>query len=549
LALLLGLCAIEGFQATIGLRRPPDIDSLRDVGFIQSFLDGNWFGDPAYAGEWRWYPPLMHAVGAAGVLLTGIPALTLWVQLGPWINLFAPLTFFLMNARLFERRAAAVATAVFVLFNGALAWPHIQASYTPWPLIPSVALPLFFLGIMLVHARGGSTRMVDAVVVGSFLGIVFLAHTVPALLLSVIVAMTAFAEHGIRLRTILWLAVVALLELSWALPFLAPLLLQYRLHIANPVPGAWTDALMHPRGAFVHLGVLNMPGVVAALGAWLLWRRAPLSRRTVVILSTWIAVCIGLLIRHQACTIADTKGAYCEIFVISPHHYHFYLAAAWASLLGHTVWQAARFWSNNINGLSRVRVALLSGIPLAVFALGSFWFLFRPHELGERKIPWWEVEGDVSPETGPYHWIRNSMRPASESLMRKLAQYDRAFDIGMYHWILAHTRPTDLFVSTGGVEVISAGRRQVAMPEVHSNPYVVWASREDRRLRFIAAITDGKPDSGRALCDLIAEAGTNNDAYFLLPNTLAVDSSAVELVLRGDYSSLYRVKTEDCGVG
>ena len=68
LALLLGLCLLEGLQATAGLDRPPDPDSLRDVGFIQGFLDGNWLGDPVN-GEWRWYPPLFPALGALAAWL------------------------------------------------------------------------------------------------------------------------------------------------------------------------------------------------------------------------------------------------------------------------------------------------------------------------------------------------------------------------------------------------------------------------------------------------------------------------------------------------
>ena len=71
LLLLLIRCAVEGLLATAGVEAAPDIDSWRDVGFIQGFLDGNWFGDPAYAGEWRWYPPLMHGLAALGVLLSG----------------------------------------------------------------------------------------------------------------------------------------------------------------------------------------------------------------------------------------------------------------------------------------------------------------------------------------------------------------------------------------------------------------------------------------------------------------------------------------------
>ena len=52
-----------------GLAVPPDEDIVRDLGFIQGILDGNWLGDPIHAGAWRWYPPLFHALGAAAAWL------------------------------------------------------------------------------------------------------------------------------------------------------------------------------------------------------------------------------------------------------------------------------------------------------------------------------------------------------------------------------------------------------------------------------------------------------------------------------------------------
>jgi hypothetical protein len=88
--------------------------------------------------------------------------MSFWLRIGPWVNLFAPLMFCLMNARLLGRPAAVVATAVFVLFNS-IAYPYNAASYTPQPLTPNLTLPLLFLGITLIHARGSSTRMHDAV--------------------------------------------------------------------------------------------------------------------------------------------------------------------------------------------------------------------------------------------------------------------------------------------------------------------------------------------------------------------------------------------------
>jgi hypothetical protein len=534
LLLLLILCTVEGLRATAGLNAAPDVDSWRDVGLIQSFLDGNWFGDPAYAGEWRWYPPLMHGLGAAGAWLSGASPMSFWVRIGPWINLFAPLTFFLMNARLLGRPAAVAATAVFVLFNGALTFPYNAASYTPQPLTPNLTLPLFFLGITLIHARGNSIRMRDAAVIGNVLGIVFLAHTVPALLLSAVVTTTAFSQNGIRPRTLLWLAVVALVELTWGLPFLGPLFFHYGVHIANPAPGAWMAALMEPRySSWLRLVAFNLPGVLAAAGAWLLLPRAPLDGRTVVILGTWIAVCLAFLVRHEACAILDGKGAICETFVMPAHHFHFYLAAAWASVMGHTVWQGARWWAETTPGrLSSSRVAALSAVAFVTLVLGTFCFLFRPYAV--------EV----------FHWVRRTMQPGFEIPKHELVQDEKPLDIEAYNWIVTHTRPSDLFVTADSdsavFAVMAAGRRLVAAPEVFSNAYVAWASRDARRLRFIAAIGSQKAASSGTLCDLLVETRKGNKAFFLLPNEELVNTDALEIVWHGNYHSLYSAKFITC---
>ncbi len=68
---------------------PPEQDPLRDIGFAQALLDGNWFGDPSYPGSVRYYPPLLTVLAAVGALLSGmqgdLPGF--WIAVGPWVNL------------------------------------------------------------------------------------------------------------------------------------------------------------------------------------------------------------------------------------------------------------------------------------------------------------------------------------------------------------------------------------------------------------------------------------------------------------------------------
>ncbi|HTZ79242.1 MAG TPA: hypothetical protein VMC10_15100 [Stellaceae bacterium] len=558
-AVLLALCLLEGLQSIAGLDRPPDMDSLRDVGFIQGFLDGNWLGDPMYAGEYRWYPPLFPALGALAVWITGIPAMRLWLELAPWINLLAPLTFFLMNRRLIGAPAAAVATAVFVLFNGAFTLPFIEASYTPWPLVPDFSLFLFFLGVGLIHRHGGSTRFGDAAGIGTLLGITFLAHTVPAILLSAIVTVNAFALSGIRPRVILWLAVVALVELAWGAIFLLPLFLRYHLHIANPAPGAWLDDLMEPQ-QLLRMVALNVPGILALTGAFLLRHRAPMGRSTAVILGTWIGICLLFLVRHEACAIADAHNAVCDTFVIAVNHYHFYLAAAWASVMGYVLWEGALWWMeiSSSGAISQPRAALVALAAVAALGVGTFYFLFRPASLDERELARVDGKSIEELDTYPYRWIRNTMRPAFEVRMRLWARMDeKYFDGEAYRWILANTAPGDLFVTDvvkdweepQAFAVMAAARRMVATPELHSNPYVTWTDRDARRRRYIAAALAPTPATSHALCDFAGEAGPDDHAYFLLPNSDTVESPALARVFHGDWSSIYRVDPERCAAG
>ena len=146
--------------------------------------------------------------------------------------------------------------------------------------------------------------------------------------------------------------------------------------------------------------------------------------------------------------------------------------------------------------------------------------------------------------------VRRTVQPSFEIRTRELVQEERP-DIASYHWIVAHTRPRDLFVTRldrddAVFAVLSAGRRLVAAPLLFSNPYVDWVSREERRVRFIAAISGQNAGPTRNLCDLLTETD-GNTAFFLLPNEDLVNIHAVTLVWHGPYNSLYRVNPITCG--
>jgi hypothetical protein len=173
---------------------------------------------------------------------------TFWVQAGPWINLLVPATFFLVARRLLGSNAsAAAALSVFVLFDGAVGRPWVTGGYTPWPSIPSISLSFFFLSLWLILARQGSRRWLDAAFVGAAIGITFLAHPVPAIILTFVVTAVAFGLRGLRVEAISWLAVVAVVQLAVMSLYLAPIALHYPGGIVHSDPAVFLDPLMVPQ--------------------------------------------------------------------------------------------------------------------------------------------------------------------------------------------------------------------------------------------------------------------------------------------------------------
>ena len=139
-----------------------------------------------------------------------------------------------------------------------------MGGYTPWPFIPNISQSLFLFTLWLILARQESDRWLDAALIGIAIGITFLGHPVPAIVLTVIVMAVAFGVRGLRFQTIIWLAIVAVVQLAVMSPYLAPIALHYPVGIVNAASGAWPDPLMQPRfAAIARAALVNMPGLLA----------------------------------------------------------------------------------------------------------------------------------------------------------------------------------------------------------------------------------------------------------------------------------------------
>jgi hypothetical protein len=524
LAVALLLCAVHGALTTRGISMPPEQDPLRDIGFAQALLDGNWFGDPSYPGSVRYYPPLLTVLAAVGALLSGmqgdLPGF--WIAVGPWVNLAAPLCFFAMARRLLGGAEAGVAACLaFVLWNGAFSTPWTAGGYSPWLSAPGIAQIPFFLSILLIHARVADGRLRDAMLIGGAIGLTFLAHVVPAVVLTVVVSATAFAVQGLRLRTVVWLAVVGAFELAVAIPYLLPMALLSPNGMVNPVPAEFVAPFLRSDlDALAYMLLLNMPGAVAAI-LWWRWRGmggGP-DRRTVVILLSWAAVCLAALARSYACeAVRAPDGAapsVCSFFVLTIHHYHIYLQVAGACAIGRVaallLWESPRA-AGAPSPVTAFCVAALAGV------VGAASLLARPHDRAVRAAALDHPDGYFVDEAA-------------------------------YRWVLANTVPRDLFVTRLSEDgrpvrgravftVLASGRTAVALPQLFSNPYVRWEERDALRRRFLSAVSDaGAPMP----CVPVGQA-----VWVMLPVGSAVDPARASVEFESRLHTISRVAAPVC---
>ncbi len=484
------------------------LDTYRDAGFVQGILDGNLTGDPSIDGAKRYYPPMIHFLAAAMAFAGHVQPLPLLVKAAPWLNLLIPTTFFLMVRRLIDARAAAVATALLVCFNGMLLPPWMAASYSPWHSVPGITQALFFCGVWLIVTRARSGAIIDAFWIGSIVGVVFLAHTVPAVILAAITAVSAVSLQGPRIRTLGWIGIAAATAALWAAPFLIPLTTAYHLKILNAA-GSYTDPLFDPTHFPRRIFLASLPGIAALALLASNFRSCrtsyPLPAPAAAILSVWIGLPLLFIVRHFGC--AGGSSAVCTAFQVPVHHWMIYLQSAFACVFGYAI---VSVWSDGEGA---------RGLAAGILVLAATLLFIHP--------------------------IDRQMRDRATDMRARI-------DLQLYGWLLNHTEPAALFVTdvstdavhdSAAVAVLAAGRRSVALPFTYSNPYVDWHARKVRDDTYLSAIQSG-PDAG-ALCQLIAEAGPGHPAFVAL-GAGSPRPDSLPLVFHSTQNDLYSIPSDGC---
>ena len=248
-ALLILVALLTGLHAVSGLRWPSDPDHFRDIAFARTALDGHPLSDASYPGEWIWYNPLLPWLVAIGSAITGAVPAVVHVAGGPYLNLLGPIAFYALGVRMAGRPAALIALTL-VLFFMCREDCWACATYSPWLFTSTFTQGLFYASMMAVLAAAGRRTVLAACGAGVLVGLTFLSHTAPALILALVAAAT------LPPRLVVACGAAAAIV---AAPFIVAIAGHYHLRVVNTVPLTW------------HYGPLMWPALIGTVGANAVW--------------------------------------------------------------------------------------------------------------------------------------------------------------------------------------------------------------------------------------------------------------------------------------
>jgi len=462
---MIAIALCQGIRTTRDLSWPYDTDHFRDLAYAEAVLHGRWQADALYAGESLWYNPLVPWVVAGMSGASGIPPRVLYARAGAYLNVGGALAFFVMTGVLFDWWVAAAALFAFLFLHPGNERPFAYATYSPWLYASGFAQGLFYAGVLIARSIRRSGRALTHAAAGLWLGLTFLAHTAPALLLGGLLVVGAVWPRGegpsdATRRWVLSIRNLALILLAAgivSLPLLWSVVGRYHLRVLNHAPAEWTYELLEPAQflAFVRSS-LSIGAACATVGlVWLLAHRRTRQYEPVVMI--WAVINAALIVYGYAARLALPLGVHGA--VVPDFHFLFYwraLAAVWAGVGIVAIVRACTARARPAAGPVALTVALLAGV-LAAWPAYSRRFDF--------------------------------------TVARELAQ-SRGRDVArvrMFDWIQLRTDAAAVFLARDDdaqFVIGPAGRHVVAVDASQSNPYVDWAARAAARDDMYAALAD-----------------------------------------------------------
>ena len=345
---MLVLAAVPGIHSTQDLDWGPTVDFYRDGAYVHGLLEGRYGEDPQYKGEHLWYTPLLFVVEAALVKVTGLPVEAVLVRAGAWLDLLAPICFFIMAWYFRGPVTAVAASAIYLFFLVGEEPGWAVPTYSPWLIPVSFVQAFFYLDLILIDRAFRSDRGMPSLLMGTAVGVTFLSHAVPALIaVAIIAALTIglgvrhwrMGERSRAIRRVILGMGSGLVFLITSLPLLWYIVGDYGLHMENRAPFLYTYYVLTLRNMDLLL-MHNLTWVsLAGLAGAVVLVREVVRRRQLerVIELAWFGICIFLFCYAYIVSAAEDKYGIRLPGTAPTFHYFFYMKAALVLFAGGVV--------------------------------------------------------------------------------------------------------------------------------------------------------------------------------------------------------------------
>jgi hypothetical protein len=466
--------ARQGVRATADLTWPPGSDFSRDVAGAETIASGHPLADPFYRAEWIWYNPLVPALVVVLANTTHQEIPLVYARAGAYLNLLGPLALFVLLAYALDApiSATVVIAFLFVIPGREPAWTY--ATYSPWLLPVQFTQGIFYISLLALAWATQKKTVTSFALAGLGMGLTFLGHTAPALVLGA-TALVGAVDAG-RFRSARWVRLFLIYLIFAALvasPFLVSIVGHYHLQVRNPAPSAWVYAPLELSRASTFwraFFTLSAVGIVSLVG----WVRlvSLCARAAVRTLMTSAAVCC-LWLAFDYLVQATRAYGYSLPSIVPGFHFLFYLG----------VYEALGFG-----------VGLATIVMLVWRASASRWTALRERQYVVPPILTIALVGLVAASRYQAYGTRPDFVEERQSAQRMFA--DPALR-EMLRWLRGTPSPSDVVLAGDslGLSVVGpAGRKVVAVDRLFSNPYVDWSERardRDEMLRLLAQWTDG----------------------------------------------------------
>jgi hypothetical protein len=516
-AVCLWLAFVPARQAVSGVTMPYDTDHFREIAYAQSIADGRLFDDPFYRGKTIWYNPLFAATIALVSRITALDVPLAMVQAGPVLSTAAQVLFFAAAVCLLGPWPAVMAL-VALLFVPPYDFSWATPSVTPW-LFPSTFASLFFyIGLLACWIAIRRNTPIWWITVGAVLGIVFLGHTAPAVIMGLLaVASVIVADPTQKLLSRQRIAAIAMVmgtALVVSAPFVYSIVFLYKLRIVDTEVLNWVapHLAVTRAGNFLYEAWVSPLGVLRIIGAITLVRRASSDRGAFLVVG-WTAAAAAFFGYGWLQQLVHFRGV--PAF-IPQHEFYFHLRAAGYMLAGAGAWVvlttvAARMLP------SKARPRYQEPIAGALALLTVYLSVRATYETFQGKPDFQEYRREALAATAQF---------AETRLLQRLR---------------TETPPDAVVLATAEdslYRVAPAGRAVVAIPASQSNPYLTQGGRDHDQKAMLKAVLTGDAATLHTLADMygVTHIVLGPDDTAALDSVGARTDGIKELSRRGGYS-------------